>query len=672
MVEEPRYIYAFGAFRLDPCGHLLTREGKSVPLPPKAFETLHLLVRNAGELIDKDDLMKQLWPGTFVEEGNLTKHVSLLRKALGEGANEQQYIETVPKRGYRFVAAVSETADRAVGAPLAPPTSLPGKALVVPSGSARGPGKEAALNRWPWLLTAALAFAAVGYLGYRSFSHRLSVPRGPVRLAVLPFQNLSGDPQQDFFSDGFTETLITELGQFNELRVISRTSAMHYKGLSKTLPEIARELHVDAVLEGSAERTGDRVRVTAQLIEAPGDRHLWAGRYERDVHDVLRLQDEVAEAIAGEVRLNILKLPGQARVHMPQARAVDSEAYQLYLQGRYFWNKRTAKGLQEAIDYFQRAIEVDPGYAPAYVGLAECYGLLPTYTNLHSGEADKKAIAAATKALEIDSNLAEAYATLASADPNRWDWLEAERQFRRAIQLNPSYATAHQWYGDCLQQMGRLDQATAEYRKAYELDPVSLPVNFVVAYQSYVLRDYNRAIEQSLKLLDMDPNFANGHFELGLIYGAKGVFGKAISEFQAGRSLDPANPLMLSLLGHAYGAAGNRKDAKNVLRDLTILAKQEPVSAFHFAIVHMGLNENDQAFELLNKAWDERYWMMGWLKVDPFFDSLRPDPRFTALVRRMGFPEQDSKASGVWDHRKRRTVFPFGALGSASSAAERK
>jgi TolB-like protein/Flp pilus assembly protein TadD len=456
---------------------------------------------------------------------------------------------------------------------------------------------------------------------------------------VLPFQNLSGDPQQEFFSDGITETLITELGQFSSLRVISRTSAMHYKGLRKTLPEIARELHVDVVVEGSAERSGNRVRITAQLIEAPGDRHLWAGSYERNVADVLRLQDEVAGAIASEVRSKILKLPGQAKAHVPSARTVNPEAYELYLRGRYFWNKRTAKGFQEAIAYFKRAIELDPGYAAAYAGLADCYGLLPYYTNLPPDEADQKAIAAATKALEIYPDLAEAYATLAATGPNRWDWLEAERQFRRAIQLNPSYATVHLWYGDCLQQMGRLDEASTEFSKAHELDPLSLPISFDVAYQSYVLRNYDLALEQGLRLLDMDSNFANAHIVLGLTYEAKGAYGKAVSEFQTGRSLDPGNPLMLSYLGHAYGAGGRREDAQEVLRELNALAMQQPVSAFHFAVVHIGLGENDRAFELLNKAWDERYSMMGWLKVDPFFDNLRPDPRFNALVRRMGFPE---------------------------------
>jgi TolB-like protein/DNA-binding winged helix-turn-helix (wHTH) protein/Tfp pilus assembly protein PilF len=642
MGEDRRHYYAFGPFRLDPGEHLLTEDGKPVPLPPKAFDMLVVLARNAGRLVDKDDLMKQLWPDTFVEEGNLTKHVSILRKALGEAGNGQEYIETVPKRGYRFVAGVSQVAVEAAGErDVGPrPPSLPEGGLALPV-EGREPGKAGGLLRRLWLVAAALslaaAAAAVAYLGYHQFRSKVSVPPGPVRLVVLPFQNLSGDPQQDYFSDGITEALITELGQFSSLRVISRTSDMHYKGSNKTLPEIARELHADAVVEGSAERSGDRVRITAQLIQAAGDQHLWASSYERDLHDVLRLQDEVGGAIAGEVRAKLLKVSGQEQARTAQAQTVNPEAYQLYLQGRYFWNKRTATTMQKAIAYFQQAIELDPHYALAYAGLADCYGLLPNYTNLPSGEADQKALAAATKAVEIDPTLAEPYAILATSGRNRWDWLEAERQLKRALELNPNYATAHAWYGDCLEQMGRLDEATAEFNRAYELDPLSLPINFDVAYQSYVLRHYDRAIEQGLKLLDMDPTFADTHFELGLTYEAKGAHEKAIREFQEGISLDPGNPLMLSLLGRAYGA-GKRKDAEKVLQDLSTLAKRQPVSAFHFALVRMGLGEYDQAFELLNQAWEERYEMMGWFKVDPLFDSLRSDPRFSALVQRMGFP----------------------------------
>lgn len=658
MTEEPKCVYEFGAFRLDPHERLLTHKGKLVPLPPKAFDILIQLVRNPGHLVDKDDLMKQLWPGTFVEEGNITKHVSMLRSALREVGNEQECIETVPKRGYRFVAAVSEIADR----PVALPTSLPEGSLPSPK---QAPEETAPLLRQLWRLSAtALVLAAMVYFGYRRFSPRAPAPPKTITLVVLPFQNLSGDPQQEYFSDGITEALITELGQFASVRVISRTSAMHYKGSRKTLPEIARELHVDIVVEGSAERSGDRVRITAQLIEAPGDRHIWATSYERGATDVLRLQDEVAAAIASEVQTKILNLPEQ-RAHPSNARAVNPKAYQLYLQGRYFWNKRTAEALQKALALFHHAIDLDPNYALAYAGLADCYGLLPNYTDLPSEEADRKAIAAATRALEIDPSLAEAYATLATSGSNRWNWLEAERQLRRAFQLNPSYASAHQWYGDCLEQMGRLDEASVEFRKAYELDPLSLPINFAVAYQSYVLRNYDQAIEQSLKVLDMDPNFANGHFELGLIYEAKGTYSKAIEEFRSARSLDTANPLMLSLLGHAYGVAGKRREAQNVLRELTTLENQQPVSAFHFAVVHMGLNENDQAFELLNRAWDEHYWLMGWLKVDPLFDTLRPDPRFKALIQRMGFPEQSTHAYYL-GKRSVESRFPLATLGYAS------
>jgi TolB-like protein/DNA-binding winged helix-turn-helix (wHTH) protein/Flp pilus assembly protein TadD len=627
MEEAMDTDFHVGPWLVEPSLNTVSRNRRSLRLEPKVMEVLVCLARQPGESVSKDQLLRTVWPHTFVSDDVLIRSISELRRVFEDDAREAKVIQTIAKRGYRLVLPVRPV-DRTDASPQ--PVDAP----------VSGPEPR------QWRLRAGIVAGGVALplvllLGWnpRGLRQRLlggEQPPSIRSIAVLPLENLSGDPSQDYFADGMTDELITDLGQISALRVISRTSVMQYKGAHKSLPQIARELNVDAVVEGTVLRSGDRVRITAQLIQAAVDKHIWAQSYEGSVREVLNLQDEVAQAIANEIRA---KLTPQEQARLSRGRAINPEVHELYLQGRYFWNKRTAKSLEKAIAYFQRIIELDPGYAPAYAGLADCYGILPSYSNFPSREADQKAIAAATKALELDPNLAEPYATLASSGPYRWDWSAAQKNFERALELDPNYATAHQWYGECLQQMGHLDEATAEFGKAYELDPLSPAINAVAAYQSYVLRDFDRATEQYLKLLDLDPNYAEGHFGLGQVYEAQGMYGKAIAEFQAARSLDQSNPLRLSFLGHAYGVAGRRKDARNELRELNALAKQQSLSAFHFAVVHMGLGENEQAFGELNKAWEERYWMMSLLKVDPIFDSLRADPRFNALVHRIGLPE---------------------------------
>ena len=454
-------------------------------------------------------------------------------------------------------------------------------------------------------------------------------------LAVLPLANLSGDPEQEYFADGMTEALISDLAQIKALRVISRTSAMQYKGAKKPLPEIARELHVDGIVEGSVQRSGDRVKVSAQLVDGASDRHLWAETYERDAKDVLRLESELARAIAREIRVTVT---ADETARLKKAAPVDPEAHQLYLKGRYYWNKRTAEAFDTAMRFFQQAIEKDPDYAPAYAGLADTYALLagPPSEVLSPNEAMPKAKQAALKALEIDGTLAEAHASLALVlSEYDWNWAEAEREFERAIELNPGYATARQWHAHNLVVQGRLDEALTEARKAVELDPLSLVINNSLGRVLYFRRRLDEAAEQSRKAAEIDPGFLNTYYRLGMVYAAKGDFRAAVAEYEklhgeAAVSLAPA------LLGNALGRSGDAAGARRMLDRLTTLSKKRYVPAAHVALVYMGLGDKDQAFRWLEKARDERSDFLRFLQVDPLFDPLRSDPRFADLVKSVG------------------------------------
>ena len=457
-------------------------------------------------------------------------------------------------------------------------------------------------------------------------------------VAVLPLEDLSGDQVRDYFADGMTEALITNLAKIGALRVISRTSVMQYRGVRRPLPEIARELNVDAVVEGSVLRSGNRVRITAQLIRAATDQHLWAESYERDLRDVLSLQSEVARAIANEIQI---KLTPQDQARLASVRSVDPEAYQLYLKGRFYWNKRTEESLKKGIEYFHQAIDLDPNYALAYAGLADCYGLLgwDLFGSLPPREALPIAKAAAKKALEIDDNLAEAHNSLAWTKlVFDWDWLGAQSEFKRAIELNPGYAAAHHWYAECLAGMGRYDEALAEIKRAQESDPLSLIISAVVGWILYFNRQHDQAIVQFQKALELDPNFWVAHWCLGRAYEQKAMFAEAVAEFQKAIDLSAGSPLALAALGHAYAVSGKTTEAQRVLNELKESSKRRYVSLYGIAAIHAGLGEHDQAFEWLEKAYEERSGWLVWLKSEPVSDVLRSDPRFQNLLRRVGLP----------------------------------
>jgi serine/threonine protein kinase len=466
--------------------------------------------------------------------------------------------------------------------------------------------------------------------------HGVPLPRIE-SLAVLPLANLSGDPEQEYFADGMTEELITNLGKISALRVISRTSVMRYKKTEKPLPQIARELGVDGIVEGSVLRVGDRVRITAQLIQAEQERHLWAESYERDLRDILALQSEVARAIANEIRL---KLTPQEQTRLASARPVNPEAYRLYLIGRFLWNKRTEEGFKNAIEHFQRALEIDAGYAPAYAGLADSYILLSTHGFLPPKEAIPRGKAAAQKALGIDESLAEAHTSLAKAYHGYdWDWSACEKEFKRAIELNPNYATAHLWYGNYLSDMGRHAEAMAEVQRAQQLDPLSPIISTgVAAFGYFYARQYDQAIGRLRNTVSLFPDFAFAYFSLGDAYVANGTYQEAIVAYQKARSLSGASAAEVAALGQAYAKGGIRGYYLWDLRRLREESKHRYVTAFAFAYLFAGLGEKDRAFSYLEKAYEDRDSGLTYLQIQPAFDPLRSDPRFQDLLRRMNFP----------------------------------
>ncbi len=454
-------------------------------------------------------------------------------------------------------------------------------------------------------------------------------------LAVLPLEDLSHDPQQEYFADGMTEALIGELSQISVLRVISRNSVMQYKGLLKPTPQIAKELNVDAVVEGSVLRSGDRVRISVQLTQADPEKNLWAESYERDLTDVLALQREVAQAIAGEVQI---KLSAQEATRLRPARAVKPDAYEAYLKGRYFWNKRDREGVTKGLQYFQQAVNLDPGYALAYAGMADSYIIDGDNEWLPPYEAFPKAKEAALKALEIDGTLAEAHASLACIREIEWEWMGAETAYKEALALNPGYATAHQWYSSLLSVTGRQDEAIAEARKAAELDPLSPTVSTNLGKIYYFARRYKEARLTLEGIGDVSPDFFWARYLLGLVAGQDHKFEESLTDLQKANNLSSGDDRTKATLGYAYALCGRKDASQKVFNELKAQSRRRYVSPYLLALVCVGLNK-EEAFHWLDEAFDQRNIELPWIGVDPLFDPLRSDARFHSLVRRMGLPK---------------------------------
>jgi len=615
---ETKAIYTFGPFHFERDARILLRDGKIISLTPKVAELLLVLVEKSGQVVTKDELIQAVWPDTFVEESNLTSNISIVRKQLGVHPDGGEYIETISKRGYRFVAAVRAVQDGEQAQPSpeleAEPARNEKRATPFKSILGLGAGVAVLLAMWYWH----------GKLfGFGGAPHIES-------LAVLPLVNLSGDPAQEFFADGMTEALTADLAQIGALRVISRATVMQYKGTKKPLPEIAQRLKTDVIVLGSVLRSGRRVRITAELVQASTDRLLWAETYERDVGDILDLQNEVARAIADEIQA---KLTPHEQVRLARRRMVNADAYEAYLKGRFFVNQFTEEALEKSKDYFQEAIQLDSAYGAAYSGLAEAWAMLQYIGAATPEEARPNALEAVSKALEIDDELEEAHGAMGVIKADEWDYPGGEQECRKAFELNPGYALAHVFYSNQLRHQGRTEESLAEAKRALGLDPLSPMTNEGLADAYLSARRYDLAVEQYQKTLELYPNQASSRDSLGWAYVYQGLYEKGIQEIQKSYGEDPS---VSPELAYVYAVEGDLRKARGILERLQSISRKVPVAAHHFALIYLGLGEKDNALSWLEKARQQRSPMMAWLKVDPRFDNVRPDPRFRAMMRKVG------------------------------------
>jgi TolB-like protein/DNA-binding winged helix-turn-helix (wHTH) protein/Flp pilus assembly protein TadD len=643
-MPTPANKYRFGPYELRSRTRELYKQGTKVKLRPQPFQVLKILVERAGDVVSRDELHDLLWPAeTFVDfEQGLNTSIKVLRGVLSDSASEPRYIETLPKLGYRIIVPVEVDTEGPAPSNEAGVALHPGAAESPVSGTSRNdpaPSQPWSLRRWPVLVgistVVVIAAALIGYvLWSRSRPlHQASSDRTMV--AVLPFDNLTGDPSQDYFSDGLTEEMIAQLGRLDpqHLGVIARTSVMHYKNTSEQLDQIGRELGVQYVLEGSVRRDSDKVRISAQLIQVKDQSHVWARQYDRELSNLLTLEGEIAREIAGGIQLTLgnANRIDAARNQAPLS-PTSYEAYDLYLRGLYFWNKRTAPDFERAIEYFQQATEKDPNYAQAYTGLADSYVLMAGYGDVPPKEFMPKARAAALRAVELDDTLAEAHVSLAViAQDYDWDWPTVEKEYRRAIELNPNYPTAHQWYAESLALQGRFDEAFVEIERARRLDPLSLIIGSDYAVILYFSRQYDRAIEQFRSVLDREPRFPRAHMVI-YAYVEKGMYAEALADIQNWRRLGDDSQSML--LAYVLGRAGQQVEARQALRDLQ-LRPGEKSYAYSIAVAYLGIGDKEKAITWLQKSYAE-HTITTALRVDPTFDPLRSDPRFQELLLGMG------------------------------------
>jgi TolB-like protein/DNA-binding winged helix-turn-helix (wHTH) protein/Tfp pilus assembly protein PilF len=601
-----------GPYRLDVRSRRLLRNGAAIALTPKAFDVLLALIERRDRVVDKAELMRLVWPDSFVEEANLTQTIFVLRKTLGEGPDGRGYIDTVPRRGYRFSGTVRE------GEEIAP--------LV--------PARAPLWRSHAWRV--ALVVALIGLLGWSITSWMRSHGDSPAlieSLVVLPFGNLSDD-DQDYLADSLNDALITNLGQISGLRVISRTSAMTYKSTSKTVPQIARELNVDAVVEGTVQRAAGAVRLNLKLIEASTDRTIWAQSYETGVQNALYLNNEITRALASQVAVT---LTPRERARLAETTGVSPKVYEAYLKGRYFWNRRSEPDMRQAIEQFEEALRYEPGYAPAHSGLADSYALYGSYGwTLPGGSPWTRALAAAERALTLDPLLADAHTSRARIALNyELDWAGAGNGYRRALELNPGYANAHHWYGYYLMLTGRIREGEAEMRRALELDPLSPIINANIGMCFYVARQYDAAIAHWQKVGEMHRNYGLLNVYLAAAYAGKQMYAEAVAELEKGRALSGAGTSEAALLAHIYGRMGRTTEANRIVSDLLARADASP---YYIALAYTGLGDHDNAFKWLDRTLEQRSGPFNELNADAMFDGLRPDPRFAALLRRIGLP----------------------------------
>ncbi len=638
------HSFRFGVFEFDPRARELRKQGRRIKLHGQPVEILALLLEQPGDVVTREELQKRLWPAdTFVDfEHGVNAAMKRLRAALDDDADNPRFIETLPRIGYRFIAQVEASGGAVPATALTRTDSFTRRAVsalveaVLEAHHAR--------TRWRvWALmalTVAVAVAAV-FLGSNVPGWRAWLTGKPAAgrirsIAVLPLANLSGNPGQEYFADGMTDALITELGRISALRVISRTSVMRYKGTNKPVKEIARELGVDGVIEGSVQRSGERVRLTANLIDARNDQHLWAEIYDRDLRDVLSVESDFVQAVVQQVRVS---LAPQEQNILARKRHVNLEAYQLYLQGRYLAARVNEANLRKSLEYFQRAIEKDPNYAEAYTGLADSYSSLAYIGTLPVEEGYSKVRAAASRALELDESLGEAHEALGYYDLYyQWDGPAAEQEFRRAIDLNPNHPDGYLGYANYLEQVGRFEEAIAENRHAQQLDPLAPRFSLNLGDVLLRARRYDEAIQQFEKIVELNPSDFSAHYGLARAYLEKGMFARALAEAEKGNTLWNNPALPFPGRAYVYARVGKAKEARSELAELERQAKTAPAWAHQVAAVYVALGEKDQAFSWLEKAYQGRSSFLRWLKVDTRFEPLRSDPRFQDLLRRVGLP----------------------------------
>jgi TolB-like protein/Flp pilus assembly protein TadD len=578
--EDRPAAYLFDDIRVDLHSFRVLKNGQPRTIEPRAFDVLVYLIEHRDHLVEKQEMFEQVWKQSFVTDSALTQEIKNIRHAIGDEARSPHYIETVPKHGYRFIAEVTEI------------------------------------------------------ISDRAEETRQVEERLPARgIAVLPFANLSGDPENDYFCDGLSEELINRLTMLKEFRVVAHGSSFSFKGRNTDVREIGRKLNARLILEGSVRKAGDRLRISAQLINAADGYHVWAEVYDRRWDDLFSIQDEISLAIVDKLKL---KLFPDDRTALLKRYTENLKAYHLYLKGRYFWNKRFVPGvMQKAIDYFQQAAREDPDYALAYTGLADAYSVLGIFGFKAPREIFPLAKAMVKKACDIDGELAEAHTSLGIIDlAYDYDYAASERELKRALELNPDYSLAHQWYSYCLTVTGRMDEALNQINQALELDPISPTINAAAGRALCYARQYEASVEQLKRTIELDPHLSLAYFYLGQTYTLQGKYEEALASFQHALDLSGKFPWATAYIGHVYGLSGERDKAYRIIREWKQQGTTLPVP---LAVIYLGLGEDDEVFEWLNRGYEERDFLMPWINAMPDFDRLRPDPRFQELMRRVGF-----------------------------------
>jgi TolB-like protein/DNA-binding winged helix-turn-helix (wHTH) protein/Tfp pilus assembly protein PilF len=658
MTSQPfglQHSIRFGEdFELDLRPRRLRRGSHVLKLERIPLEILILLLEHRGEIVNRDEIVARVWGNdVFLDTDNSIRGaIRKVRRALKDDPETPRFIQTVTGRGYRFIAPIISPEEEHTTEPPKPEAAVVStvtQSFVSEPERTAGqvPGTDAARGQVHRRartrlfvgfasLTVVSILSLLAFWGWRG-SRAPTVFQRKTVLAVLPFDNLSRDPDQEFFSEGLTEEMIAQVGKLNRdrLKVVARSSVAKYKGSMLTAKEIGRELNADYLVQGSVRRSSDRVRITIQLIQARDQTDVWTESYDRELKDVLAVEDSVVRSIASEIHIALTE---EQEMRLAAPRQISPEAYEAYLKGRYYWNKRTGESMQKAEQYFEQAIDNDPTYAAAYSGLADCNSGLTWHGFKSPAEALPKAYAAARKALEINPESAEAHASLGLAMTHSWDWTGAEAEFRRALQLDPQYANAHHWYGDYLSIRGRHGEALAEAKHALELDPLNLMISSWVGLRYYMARDYSRAIDQNRNSVELDPNFAAAHLLLGEDYLGAGLHSEAVNELKKAANLSGDSPLYTAQVAVALAVEGRSGDAFRIAHDLEAISRKRYVSPYGLAQIYAASNKKEDTFKWLQAAYDDHAAWMGYLAVDPIFDRYRSEERFKDLLRRVGLP----------------------------------